>query len=782
MSLTLGVVASPAAAQCEPHWIPNGSAPGTDGSVTAFASFDPDGPGPQALQVYIGGQFSQVTGVPASNIARWDTATGLIEPLGTGVNGSVNAIAVLPNGDVIVGGTFTTAGNRLCRSIARWNGTTWSPLAEGVRQNDVAPGTVNALATLSDGTLVVGGLFSRAGSQPCTNIASWFDDTWSAMGSDSAGAIRAIVVDSHDTIYIGGTFAVTGPPATYGLARWRGDTWEAVPGWYGGNIYGMALHASGDLIVTGDMTVGTSFYNSARFDGAVWTPAYLNSGGFNRSYGRTAAPLANGDVAIVTEYYDGYSTSSGISRWDGEAWTNINFISVSSNNPIVKAVFALPSGDLLVGGLFTNPSNSVSSRGLARITNAGWERFMGDSFNATISTATTLSNGAIVVGGSFTRMGARTMNHVALWNGRTWQSLGDGLPYIVLSLASTPDGEIIAGGWFNVNGMNVSNVVSRWTGNAWEPVGPAMTNGDAGGTSSLNPRINDIAVLDTGDIVVAGRFQHAGGASLNGVARWDGTLWQPYQGTPTLEYYCLLARSPNDIYAGPATQLRHWIDNRWQPVQPVLPSGISGAFIYDLAETPSGDIIAIGRFGAAAGASTENIIRWRGTTVIPTPGLGVPNSPSQSARTIAVVGNDEYYAGGNFYTTASGSANNIVHFHDGAWHPMGAGLNDGVTKIFLLHNGNLFVTGNFTTAGGMPSAFYATWGSSCLCKADLDDGSGTGTRDRAVTIDDLLYYLDRFNAVALAADMDDGTSTGAVDFAVTIDDLLYFLAHFNAGC
>ena len=30
------------------------------------------------------------------------------------------------------------------------------------------------------------------------------------------------------------------------------------------------------------------------------------------------------------------------------------------------------------------------------------------------------------------------------------------------------------------------------------------------------------------------------------------------------------------------------------------------------------------------------------------------------------------------------------------------------------------------------------------CVADVDDGSGTGTPDAAVTIDDLLYYIERF--------------------------------------
>ncbi|QQS09654.1 MAG: hypothetical protein IPK69_03260 [Phycisphaerales bacterium] len=68
------------------------------------------------------------------------------------------------------------------------------------------------------------------------------------------------------------------------------------------------------------------------------------------------------------------------------------------------------------------------------------------------------------------------------------------------------------------------------------------------------------------------------------------------------------------------------------------------------------------------------------------------------------------------------------------------------------------------------------------CVADVDDGTGTGTPDGGVTIDDLLYYLGIFNAGSVSADVDDGSGTGTPDGGVTIDDLLYYLIRFNAGC
>jgi hypothetical protein len=69
-----------------------------------------------------------------------------------------------------------------------------------------------------------------------------------------------------------------------------------------------------------------------------------------------------------------------------------------------------------------------------------------------------------------------------------------------------------------------------------------------------------------------------------------------------------------------------------------------------------------------------------------------------------------------------------------------------------------------------------------VCVADFDDGSGTGTPDGGVTIDDLIFYLGLFEAGDVGADVDDGSSTGVRDGGVTIDDLIYYLVRFEAGC
>lgn len=69
-----------------------------------------------------------------------------------------------------------------------------------------------------------------------------------------------------------------------------------------------------------------------------------------------------------------------------------------------------------------------------------------------------------------------------------------------------------------------------------------------------------------------------------------------------------------------------------------------------------------------------------------------------------------------------------------------------------------------------------------ICSADLDNGSGTGTCDGGVTIEDLLYFLAQFARGTPRADLDNGSGTGVPDGGVTIEDLLYFLDRFGLGC
>lgn len=72
------------------------------------------------------------------------------------------------------------------------------------------------------------------------------------------------------------------------------------------------------------------------------------------------------------------------------------------------------------------------------------------------------------------------------------------------------------------------------------------------------------------------------------------------------------------------------------------------------------------------------------------------------------------------------------------------------------------------------------------CPADLDDDgnyANGASPDSAVTVDDLIFFLQGFEEGDIAVDVDEnGANPPLPDGAVTIDDLIFFLIRFEGGC
>jgi hypothetical protein len=101
---------------------------GGDG-VSARAGFD-DGTGPA---LYAGGTFTSLGGSATSHVAKWNGSTW--SPLGAGTDGSVESLLSFDDGSgaaLYAGGTFTSAGGASANHVAKWNGAAWSSLANGV--------------------------------------------------------------------------------------------------------------------------------------------------------------------------------------------------------------------------------------------------------------------------------------------------------------------------------------------------------------------------------------------------------------------------------------------------------------------------------------------------------------------------------------------------------------------------------------------------------------------------------------------------------------------------
>jgi len=314
-------------------WSPFGS--GMNNIVSALTVLD-DGTGPA---LYAGGFFTTAGGLPASRIAKWDGSSWA--PLGSGMNSTVSAITIFDDGTgpaLYAGGDFTTAGGVSAHGIAKWDGSAWSPLGSGVNLGSGISGTVGALTVFDDGTgpaLYAGGSFNTAGGVSASRIAKWDGSSWTPLGSGMNGfngSIVALTVFDDGTgpaLYAGGSFTTAGGVSASRIAKWDGSTWTPLGSGVSNDAVfattifddgtGPALYAGGKFLTAG----GVSASKIAKWDGSSWTP--LGSGVMSSAI---AALTVFDDGTGPALYAGGAFTTAGglpasrIARWHGCAALN----------------------------------------------------------------------------------------------------------------------------------------------------------------------------------------------------------------------------------------------------------------------------------------------------------------------------------------------------------------------------------------------------------------------------------------------------------------------------
>jgi hypothetical protein len=156
---------------------------------TPLGSGVPSPAGVRALAVLQNGQLAAAG--PFFGVMRWDGSGW--SPLSPPCNAL--ALQVMGNGDLIAGGQSAIGPGQ---SIARWNGTSWSSLGSGT------DGEVYALGLLPDGALGVGGAFATAGGVAAANLARWNGTSWSAMGTGAPFVVRTLATLADGTLTVGG--------------------------------------------------------------------------------------------------------------------------------------------------------------------------------------------------------------------------------------------------------------------------------------------------------------------------------------------------------------------------------------------------------------------------------------------------------------------------------------------------------------------------------------------------------------------------------------------------
>lgn len=146
---------------------------------------------------------------------------------GEGVDGVVYATAAQPDGSVIIGGRFDNVNGQPRLNLARFNSDGTLDTKFLAAPTDGVDGTVYALALDSQGNLLVGGYFTTAQGQPLQNFVRYLStgqiDKSFAGGAFPNGSVYAITLQPKGQIIIGGEFTQVGDTPRRNLARFNAD-------------------------------------------------------------------------------------------------------------------------------------------------------------------------------------------------------------------------------------------------------------------------------------------------------------------------------------------------------------------------------------------------------------------------------------------------------------------------------------------------------------------------------------------------------------------------------
>jgi len=375
--------------------------------------------------------------------------TGFDTQLGTGfTGGDVGAVAVQPDGKVLVGGSFTSLnGTPTPTGLIRLNADGTRDDAFNSNLGTGLDGGVGDIVVQPDGKILIGGFFSKISNGDVPDAfmrlnANGTRDTVfnSALGTGFSGGLfpytSAITLQPDGKILVGGLFTtfnslITTPDNLVRLnsnGSWDQPFNNALGTGFNDNVIDVRVRPDGRILVGGEFT-----RLSGQDEGVPDRLAQLTVDGFLDA--EFAANLGTGfsggvgsSVAAVTTQGDGsilaggnFTTLNGIAsrpdrlvrlRPDGSPDTAFNAaLGTGVGGQVVDSLAVHPNGLILVGGEFnalngdTSTPNQLMALNADGSPNAGFNATLGTGFNTPVYDLGIRADGRILVGGTFTTLG-----------------------------------------------------------------------------------------------------------------------------------------------------------------------------------------------------------------------------------------------------------------------------------------------------------------------------------------------------------------------------------------
>jgi uncharacterized delta-60 repeat protein len=359
--------------------------------------------------VMVASKFGSATSV----VATFAVNLAIADAFDPGANGPVYAIAVQPDGRILVGGAFTNLDGQTCSRIARLN-------ADGTLEPSFNAGLntwPDALAVQTDGKILVGGSFTTLAGEgrKCIGRLNVGGSLDTAFDPGADGTVYSLVVQLDGSILVGGSFTSL-----------DGQT----------NRYMGRLNADGIL----DGSFSPAPNASVRVQAVQPDGKILAGGTFTTLGGQPRNHLGrlNPDGTLDVSFNPGAN---------GE----VNLLAVQAN------------GQVLVGGAFTTLAGQPRNR-LGRLNPDGTiDTTFNPGADDVVLSLALQADGKILLGGSFNTLGGQTRSHIGRLNsdGTVDSSFNPGADNLVGCLALQADGKVLAAGSFTTLGSQKRSCVGR---------------------------------------------------------------------------------------------------------------------------------------------------------------------------------------------------------------------------------------------------------------------------------------------------------------------------------
>jgi uncharacterized delta-60 repeat protein len=684
-------------------------------------ALQPDG------KIIIGGMFTTFNGISMNRIARLNIDGKLDNTfdIGTGMDSTVQTIAIQNDGKIIVGGEFTNYNGTIMNSIVRLN-------TDGSLDGTFNIGTganlpIQTITIQPDGKIIIGGDFTSYNGTLINRIARLnadgsLDGTFN-IGTGANQSIRTVTIQSDGQLIIGGSFTSYNGTPINRIARLNTDgsldtSFVVGTGVNAGGVYTVTIQPDGKIVICGFFFSynGISSKSIARLntDGSIDTSFVVGTGVNGSVY--TTAIQPDGKIIIGggISVYNG-TPINRIARLNTDGSLDLSFVKVG----VIGTIYTIrlqADGQLIIGGSFTSFYGTLTNR-IARLNADGTldgTFIIGTGFNRYIFTTKIQSNGKIIVGGGFSSYNHYSSNCITRLNidgtRDTTFNIGTGIPNgEVVALATQPDEKIIVGGGFiSFNGSSYNNIVrlnidgtidttfntNIGIGNNYDYITTIAIQSDekiiVGGDNYgiLNTHIlrlntdgtNDttftvgtgadstlrVAVLQPdGKIIIAGYFNSYNGNSSNRIARLNS----------------------NGTFDGTF----------------IVGSGANGD-INTVTILPDGKIIIGGNFTAYNGTACYRVARLNDDGSIDNT-FNIGTGANNQVWTTTLLSDGKILIGGMFTSYNGISKNNVAILNsDGTLDntfDLGSGANSPVWSSALQADGKIIIAGDFTSYKGV---------------------------------------------------------------------------------